>query len=86
MKNVTFEFPQEELDRRVKLLSSTTNSDTPKYTMGVDTSNNESTYCLMRHYKKNTEIIMLKSLNDKVEFWDEVNNLSKYFNATILGE
>lgn len=56
------------------------------YAIGVDTYNKDClTYCLVR---KNiggiAEVLLLKKMNNRKDFDEEVGNLAKYFNATVL--
>lgn len=64
----------------------------PEYFIGVDTYEKESsTYCIIKRVNGYRDIIQIKSkrthtLELKKEFDEEVNNLAKYFNATIIKE
>lgn len=60
----------------------------PRYFIGVDTyDENNLAYCLSkRDSGGNVEIIMSKTVRDKNTFNEEVENLSKYFNATKIEE
>lgn len=56
-----------------------------KYVMGVDCHDDIGAYCLMRFIDgKEPEMILSKKKINDVQFEEEVENLSKYFNATIL--
>ena len=59
----------------------------PKFLIGTDTyDENSCAYCLCRAVDDKIEVIMAKTMNNVVDFDKEVENLSKYFNATILKE
>jgi hypothetical protein len=56
----------------------------PIYSIGVSTyDKNLSCYCLGRECNGKHEIILLKTIKDEIEFKQEVENISKYFNANI---
>jgi hypothetical protein len=55
--------------------------------MGVDTSNKDFlSYCLVREIDGLSTVIILNTMNNEDEFQRQVENLSKYFNATIIKE
>jgi hypothetical protein len=54
----------------------------PTYKIGVA----DNAYCLVGYFEKEPIIILTKQIQDKQQFEDEVNNLSKYFDAEILRE
>jgi hypothetical protein len=55
------------------------------YAIGVDTSDeNCMAYCLSKIIDDRHEILLIKTMSNKNEFNQEVENLSKYFNAVIL--
>lgn len=57
----------------------------PKYFLGVDTYDKDIVcYCLMKKTGGSTEILLSKRMRKSVEFTQEVENLSKYFNAITL--
>ena len=59
----------------------------PKYYIGVDKyKGSPSCYCLTRELNGTVDIILIKRSNNEEEFDAEVNNLAKYFNATIIKE
>jgi len=59
----------------------------PSYSIGVDTYDKESlAYCLCRHMDGKTEILLVKTMRSKKRFKEEVNNLSRYFNAKVFRE
>ena len=53
------------------------------YYMTTDVAGNEYVYCLVKIVNNESEIIICKAMTDKKEFKDEVDNLTKYFNAKI---
>lgn len=56
-----------------------------KYVIGVDTYDKyASAYCLGRKIDGVFEIILCKTMYDKNEFKQEVENLSKYFNVDVI--
>jgi hypothetical protein len=56
-----------------------------QYIMGVDTYDKDiACYCLMKKTGDSTEILLSKRMRKSVEFTQEVENLSKYFNAITL--
>lgn len=58
---------------------------TPYYVIGIDTYDNYAlTYCLMRKINGVIELLISKTMRDRVEFEKEIKNLSSYFNADIL--
>jgi hypothetical protein len=59
----------------------------PTYSIGVDTIDKYNlAYCLCKNSDDKMEILLAKTTADKKEFKEEVENLSKYFNAEIYGE
>ena len=55
---------------------------TPKYFIGVDPHETDTnTYCLIRRVGTTTEVLLPKVIRDENIFEEEVENLSKYFNA-----
>ena len=57
----------------------------PIYIIGTDTYDSDSlVYCLTKTTGASTEVILNKAMKDKSFFEEEVNNLAKYFDATIL--
>lgn len=59
-------------------------SSPPTYVIGTDTyDENAFTFCLSKIENGKLEILLLKSFNKEEKFKEEVENLSKYFNATI---
>lgn len=59
----------------------------PTYSIGVDTYDKKTlAYCLCKNLNGTMEILLAKTMNKEKEFKQEVENLSKYFNATIYGE
>ncbi len=59
----------------------------PKFYIGIDTyKGSPNCYCLTREIDGVVEILIAKQIwNDEI-FNTEVNNLAKYFNATIIKE
>lgn len=69
------------------LLTQLTQKESPNYYIGVDTyDKNALAYCLTRRLDGKTEIILLKTMASEKEFKEEVENISKYFNAKVLKE
>lgn len=61
--------------------------DKPTYSIGVDTYDKKAlAYCLCKTNDGKMEILLAKTMRVEKEFKQEVENLSKYFNATIYGE
>jgi len=58
----------------------------PKYYIGICSGLGLSSYVLVRKYRNDTEALLTKTIIDKDEFLGEVENLSKYFNATKIGK
>lgn len=57
----------------------------PQYIMGVDTVDKDvNVYCLGKKVGGTFEIILTKTMYNKEEFNQEVENLTKYFNACKL--
>jgi len=57
----------------------------PKYVMGIDTYDKDTlAYCLGRKVDGVFEIMLTKTMRDEKEFKQEVENLSKYFNADVF--
>lgn len=57
----------------------------PKYVIGVDTSEEDNkAYCLMLEISGVKILLLAKSSIDVEDFDAEVNNLIKYFNATLI--
>lgn len=55
------------------------------YMIGVDELDlNHHCYSLVMRVDGNSHFILSKDMKDGVEFKKEVENLSKYFNATII--
>jgi hypothetical protein len=68
-----------------KLFQKKINYKKPYFVIGVDTFDKKYlTYSLGRTDGDNLEIILHKSLKDDIEFKQEVENLSKYFNAEVF--
>jgi hypothetical protein len=62
-------------------------TEKPIYMIGVSTYDKKVlAYCLTRKHKEKTEVVLLNQRNDEKEFKKEVNNLAKYFEATIIEE
>lgn len=58
-------------------------ADKPRYTIGIDCYDKDKhSYCLCRIQDKKMEFLLAKTLSPE-EFKEEVENLSKYFNAVI---
>ena len=59
----------------------------PRFIIGVDTYDKKNNaYCLTMKFDKTTFILLSKTIRDENEFQDEVENLQKYFDATIIKE
>lgn len=59
----------------------------PEYYIGVSKDDFPfCAYCLAGKFNDQSQIILMKRTMDEKEFDEEVNNLAKYFNATILEE
>lgn len=57
----------------------------PQYIIGVDTYDKDAlAYCLSRKVDGVIEIILLKTMRNEKQFEEEVQNLSKYFNAEVF--
>jgi len=54
------------------------------FTIGADGFNGDYSYCLTRNLNGEVEIILSKTVKEKTQFKDEVMNLAKYFNASII--
>lgn len=55
------------------------------YIMGIDTYDEDIlVYCLFRYVNGKFEILLNKKNNNKNEFKQEIENISKYFNAEII--
>ncbi len=69
-------------------------SVTPRYVIGCDATDNLNTFCFGRqNFNGSFEILLQKQfinkdqpITGKTEFETEVENTSKYFNATIIKE
>jgi len=59
----------------------------PKFYIGVDTYDEKKcAYCMVVKTDDEQRIILAKTIPDKKQFEEEVNNLAKYFNAQIIKE
>jgi len=59
----------------------------PKYYIGLDTyDENQCAYCLILSTESQDYILLAKTIPDKKQFDEEVNNLVKYFNAQKIVE
>jgi len=57
----------------------------PYYVIGVDTYDKDAlAYCLSRKVDGVIEILLCKTMRDEKEFKQEVESLSKYFNADVF--
>lgn len=57
----------------------------PEYVIGVDTYDKEAfAYCFGRKVDGVFEIMLAKTMRDENEFKQEVENLTKYFNANVF--
>jgi hypothetical protein len=53
--------------------------------IGIHLEKDNNAYCLGRYMNDSFFIsILSKTIKDEKEFWEEVNNLAKYFNAKII--
>jgi len=63
------------------------NSEGPKFYIGTDTYDvNNLVYSLIRKHNDNVDVVLFKTMRNKVEFKEEVENLAKYFNAKCYEE
>lgn len=63
------------------------NINPPNYVIGVDSYNKKALcYTLVKKTGSSIEILLCKTLQDEERFKDEVENLSKYFNAVVYEE
>jgi hypothetical protein len=46
----------------------------------------ENSYCLVRSHPKGDDVLMAKTITDPIQFKEEVENIAKIFNATIIEE
>lgn len=60
----------------------------PEYYLGVNASNTHQAYCLVRKIGDEREIIIIKDQTTETtkDFNQEIENLAKYFNATLIIE
>ena len=58
----------------------------PTYAIGVYTTKDANCYTLVKKVKGEIEILLCKTIENKDEFNKEVENLTKYFNATNIRE
>lgn len=59
----------------------------PEYTLGIDTYDKENlSYCLGRTIDGVFEVIATKTMRYEAQFKEEIENLAKYFNVTIVEE
>ena len=74
----------EVFDRK---LVNTLKGKKPTYIIGVDTYDKRTlAYCLCKKVEGEMEVLLAKTMNREAEFKQEVKNLSKYFDAKIIGE
>lgn len=63
------------------------NKDKVSYVIGVDTYDKKClAYCLCRNINGQVDVILSKRMTNKKSFEEEVDNLSKYFNAVTYRE
>ena len=56
-----------------------------QYIIGVDTYDKYiGCYCLIKRVGDSIEVLLSKKMRNSVEFTQEVENLSKYFDAIVL--
>lgn len=61
--------------------------EVPKFFIGVDTYDYDAnTYCLVRQVNGVSDIINIKTIRNQKAFEEEVENVSKYFNAMKVDE
>jgi hypothetical protein len=71
----------------LKIIEKFKNIDEPSYVIAIDTIDKKAlSYCLARECGGKLEIFLCNQRSDENEFTKEVNNLAKYFNATIIKE
>lgn len=58
------------------------------HVIGVDETDGVYAYCLMRkeRHDNSTHIILAKTMKNKTQFVEEIENLAKYFNAVKTWE
>jgi hypothetical protein len=72
---------------KIKELIKKNHNNKPVYVIGTDTyDKNCLTYMLCRKTETGSEVILSKKMGDESAFNEEVNNLSKYFDAPIWVE
>lgn len=57
-----------------------------RFTIGVDTANDQFSYCLVRNINNKTDVILIKTISNLDDFIDEVENIQRYFNDVIVYE
>lgn len=58
-----------------------------RYVIGVDSlDKNACAYCLTREVDGKIDVLLTKRMRNEAAFNEEVENLSKYFNAAIIKE
>ena len=62
------------------------NTNKPYYAISVDTCDKKDNfaYCLARKTGDTIEVLLSKVIREDTEFWQEVDNLAKYFNADVF--
>lgn len=58
----------------------------PIYTIGVDTLDEVKAMTLVKHFNGSTEVILTKNSKSEKEIQNMVQNLAKYFDATVIEE
>lgn len=59
----------------------------PRYVIGVDSYNKDAlAYCLGKELDGSFEVLLAKTIRNKMRFEEEVQNLAKYFGADIISE
>ena len=68
-----------------ELIEKAITADKPYYAIGVDTyDKNNLAYCLTRKTGDTIEVLLSKVSREETKFWQEVDNLAKYFDADVF--
>jgi len=74
----------EDLNKKILSRLAELSKDSPRHVIGAFYDEPLYGYCLATRQGDNINILLSKIMKDKVKFEQEVENLAKYFNATIL--
>lgn len=77
---LTAQFNTSRIKKQIKKIK----SNPPSFVIGVDSCNNEFSYCLGRKFDGIYSVILANKRKDEAAFKLEVERLSEYFNATII--